>query len=78
MPTKISLNVAKTEVIIFRRKKYLGLYLNEYLDWSPHINYLSCKLVKANAMLCKLHCYVNEATIKSIYYASFYSHLSWI
>ena len=35
--------------------KYLGIYLDEYLDWSPHINHLSHKLVKANAMLCKLH-----------------------
>ena len=55
---KISLNVTKTEVVIFKRKKkqldcdlnlklcgkklkpsnsvrYLGIYLDEYLDWSP-------------------------------------------
>ena len=32
--------------------------------------------VKANAMLCKLQHYVNKATIKSIYYAIFHSHLS--
>ena len=52
---KISLNSAKTEVIIFRRKKehldfdlnlnlnvkYLGLYLDEYLNWSPFINHLT-------------------------------------
>ena len=98
---KISLNVAKTEVIIFRKKKkqldfdlnlkicwkklqassyvkYLGIYLDQYLDWSPHVNHLSHKLVKANAMLCKLRHYVNEATIKSIYYAIFHSHLSYV
>ena len=84
---KISLNVAKTEVIIFRRKKkqldfdlnlkicgkklqassylkYLGIYLDEYLDWSLHINHLSHKLVKVSAMFCKLRHYVNEAIIK--------------
>ena len=66
---KISLNVAKTEVIIFRIKKkqldfdlnlticgkilqvssyvtYLCIYLDEYLEWSPHINHLSHKLVR--------------------------------
>ena len=98
---KISLNVAKTEVIIFRRKKkqldfdlnlkicgkklqassyvkYLGIYLDQYLDWSPHVNHLSHKLVKANAMLCKLRHYVNEATIKSIYYVIFHSNLSYV
>ena len=98
---KISLNVAKTEVIIFRRKKkqpdfglnlkicrkklqassyvkYLGIYLDEYLDWSPHINHLSHKLVKANAKLCKPRHYVNLVAIKWIYYAIFHSHLSHI
>ena len=29
-------------------------------------------------MLCKLHHYVNKVTIKSIYYAIFHSHLSYI
>ena len=84
---KISLNVAKTAVIIFRTKKnqldfdltlklcgenlqtssylkYLGLLLEDYLDWSPRINHLSHKFVKANAMLFKLCHYVNYATIK--------------
>ena len=98
---KISLNVAKTEVVIFKRKKkqhdsdlnlklcikklkpsnyvrYLGIYLDEYLNWSPHINHLSQKLVKANAMLCKLRHFVNAATTKSIYYAIFHSHLSYV
>ena len=91
---KISLNVAKTEVIIFGRKKkqldfdlnlkicgkklqrsryvkYPGIHVDEYLNWSPHINHLTHKLVKANAILCKLRHCVNEATVKSIYYAIF-------
>ena len=58
--------------------KYLGMYFDEYLDWSPHVNHLSHKLVKANAMLCKLCHYVNEVAIKSIYYAFFHSHLSYV
>ena len=38
----------------------------------------SHKLVKINAMVCKLCHYVNETTIKSIYYAIFHSHLSYV
>ena len=98
---KTYLNVAKNEVIIFRRKKkqlefdlnlktyekklqvssyvkYLGIYLDQYLDWSSNVNHFSHKLVKANAMLCKLRHYVNEATIKPIYFAIFHSHLSYV
>ena len=58
--------------------KYLGIYLDQHLDWSPHVNHLIHKLVKANAMLCKLRQYVNEATIKSIYYVIFHSNLSYV
>ena len=58
--------------------KYLGIYLDEYFHWYPHMNHLSHKLVKANAMLCKLRHYVNEVISKSIYYAFFHSHLSYV
>ena len=98
---KISLNDAKTEVIIFRRRKkqldfdlnlkicgktfqassyvkYLSIYLDEHLHWSPHMNHLSHKLVKANAMPCKLCHYVNEVTMKSSYYAISHFHLSHV
>ena len=74
---KISLNVAKTEVIIFRRKKkqldfdlnlkifgkklqassyvkHLGIYLDQYIDWSPHVSHLSHKLVKVNMVAAPL------------------------
>ena len=38
-PNKISLNVAKTEVVIFRRKRkqldFKNMQLEEYLNWSP-------------------------------------------
>ena len=56
----------------------MGIYLDKYRDWSAHVNHLSNKLVKVNAMLCKRRHYVNEATVKSIYYAIFHSHLSYV
>ena len=98
---KISLNITKTEVLIFKRKgrifdtdlklklcgkklftsesvKYLGVILDECLQWKFHINQLCLKLNKANAMLCKIHHYVNETKLRSIYYAIFQSHLLYV
>ena len=71
---KIALNVAKTEIILFktsnknfdadlkiklRRKrihaspyvKYLGVFIDENLNWKIHINEISTKL-----MQCYLNC----------------------
>ena len=42
------------------------------------MNHLSHKLVKTDALLCKLRRYVNEVTIKSIYFAVFHYHPSYV
>ena len=42
------------------------------------INHFCLKFNKANAMLCKIRHYVNETTLRSIYYAIFQSHLSYV
>ena len=98
---KISLNITKTEVLIFKRKsrvfgtdlnlklcgkklftsksvKYLGVILDKHLQWIFHINQLWLKLNKANSMLCEICHYVNETTLRSIYYAIVQSQLSCV
>jgi len=95
---KISLNVSKTELIIFKPKNkpldfelkikingkrlehtpyvtYLGVKIDENLTWNFHIDNLSAKLNRANAMLSKIRHYVDKKTLKSIYYSIFQSHL---
>ena len=60
---KISLNTSKTEIIIFRPKyktvtkrfvKYLGVILEEHLEWQGHINSLLIKLNSAAHLLSKI------------------------
>ena len=43
--------------------RYLGFNIDEHCNWFLHINHLSQKLVKANAILCKLHHFVSVATM---------------
>ena len=43
-----------------------------------HISTLQAILNKATAMLCKIRHYVTKATLRSIYYATFQSHLSYV
>ena len=97
---KISLNVDKTEMILFKpikkpldcqlklklngkrlyqtsSVKYLGIKIDQYLNWQDHINNIAIKLNKANAMLYKVRQFVNEKTLISIYHAIFDSHLNY-
>ena len=98
---KIALNVAKTEIILFKtsnknydadlkiklcRKrihaspyvKYLGVFIDENLNWKIYINERSTKLIKVNAMLPKLRHFVNKDILLSVYYGIFHLHLAYM
>ena len=46
--------------------EYLGIKIDQYLNWQDHINNIAIKLNKANAMLCKVRQFVNQRTLISI------------
>ena len=57
--------------------KYLGVKINTNLTWQHHVNDLSIKLNRANAVLFKIRKYVSPKIITSIYFVIFDSHLSY-
>ena len=97
---KISLNVEKTEFVIFRSKsktlnsvpflklngkklfpsssvKYLGVHLDEHLDWKIHIDSIASKLKRANGALSKLRHFIPLKSLINIYHALFASHIRY-
>ena len=56
--------------------KYLGMYLDKYLDWSHHIEELSKKLSRGNGILSKLRYNAPLPLCLQVYYAIFYSYLN--
>ena len=55
--------------------KYPEVKIDEHLTWKPHIDGISVKLNKANAVLSKIRYFVDQKTLKAIYHAIFESHL---
>ena len=56
--------------------KYLGMYIDKFLNWNVHINDLSKKLSRANGVLSKLRYNVPVEICTQVYYAIFYSYLN--
>ena len=56
--------------------KYLGMYIDKYLDWNHHITELSKKLSRANGILAKLRYNAPLNLCVQVYYAIFYSYLN--
>ena len=57
--------------------KYLGVKIDTNLNWEYHVNTLSIKLNRANAILFKMRKYVCLKILRSIYFAIFDSYLSY-
>ena len=57
--------------------KYVGIKIDENLNWKHHINEVLIKLIRANAILLKIRNYVNPKILRSIYFAMFESHLNY-
>ena len=57
--------------------KYVGIHIDHNLSWDCHIKEMNSKLSRTNEILSKLRHYVPKKTMLSVYYAIFYSHMTY-
>lgn len=57
--------------------KFLGLTINNTLDWAPHIELVAKKLASAAYLLRNLQPLTSEEILKTAYYALFQSHIAY-
>ena len=57
--------------------KYLGVRLDEHLNWKSHISDIATKLQRANGMLSKLCHYLLLKILVNIYHSIFSSHMRY-
>ena len=55
--------------------KYLGVILQEHLEWNAHTNNLNTKLNRAIGLLAKIHHQIPKFLLRTLYYALFNSHI---
>ena len=55
--------------------KYLGVYLDEKMTWSNHIQQLSLQLAKTSGIFYRLREYVTRETLCMLYYSLVYSRV---
>ena len=76
MNNKIKIKLNRKRLYRTPSVKYLGVKIDENLNWHHHINELTAKLNRANALLFKIRNYVNQKVLRSIYFA-IDSHLNY-
>ncbi len=73
----ISIKFDNKKLVPVDNVKYLGMYIDKYLTWDYHIQQLSKKLSRANGILSKIRHNAPIQTCLQLYYAIFYSHLTY-
>ena len=73
----IDLKLGDTKLPKVTTTKFLGMWIDQNLNWNEHLCKLKTK-IKRNLTLLKIgKKYLNTHTKKMLYYAQIYSHLSY-
>ena len=67
-----SKNIEKTSWI-----KFLGLILDEHISWNDHIKTVKSKLGKNIGLLNRASYFLNEHSLKTIYFSYIHSYLNY-
>ena len=74
---KVNLKLSRKRLFPTDSVKYLGVKIDGNLSWKSHIDYLSVKPNRANALLFKIRNFVDSSVLRTLYFAIFESHLNY-
>ena len=72
----IKIKLSRTRLYPSKSVKYLGIKIDENLNWKQHIHDIAIKLNRANVLLSIIRNYVNKLTLRTIYFAIFDPHIN--
>jgi len=57
--------------------KYLGVMIDEHLNWKHHVSYISNKIKRSIGIISKARHFVNLDILKNLYYSLVYPYLTY-
>ena len=78
-PCKFDLNLSLRSFSLKRERtvRYLGLYIDDCLKWSSHVNHLSLQLARYAGILYKIRDFVPQKTLCMLYNSLIYSRIQY-
>ena len=58
--------------------KFLGVYIDQHLEWKTHVNFIAAKISKSVGLLYKAKYYLPSKSLLTLYYAFIYPYLTAI
>ena len=75
--TTIKLNINNIPLIEKQNTKYLGVIIDNKLDWKTHIQAVNTKLSKGIGLLSRIRHHVPKNVLKSLYYSFINPHIEY-
>ena len=57
--------------------KFLGVYIDDKLNWKKHIDYISKKISRGIGVICKARRLLNMCALRTLYYSFIYPYLMY-
>ena len=73
----IKIKLSRKRLYPSKSVKYLGIKIEENLNWKQHIHDITTKLNRANAFLYTIINFRNRYILRAIYFAIFDTHLNY-
>ena len=74
---KIKLSIGDMEIEEVLVTKFLGILMDNKLNWKEHIRMIKSKLAKSNAIIYRASKYLDTFSLKMLYCSLFMPHLSY-
>ena len=59
------------------KTKFLGVYIDQHLEWKTHVNFIVAKISKSVGLLYKAKYYLPSNSLLTLYYALIYPYLTY-
>ena len=74
MPTTLAIFMDGYAIDRVKHTKFLGVYIDEKLNWKQHISYLSRKISRGIGIVTKTRRVLNSNALKTLYYSFIYPY----
>ena len=59
------------------KTKFLGVYIDQHLEWKTHVNFIAAKISKSVGLLYKAKYYLPYNSLLTLHYALIYPYLTY-
>ena len=76
-PLSIKVKIEGEELNIVQHTKFLGIIVDNSLNWKQHISYITTKISKSIGILSRARSLLNATIMKQLYYSFLYPYISY-